>query len=374
MKTNPIIAPILALSFVFTCLSCDQRVGKKSDYPIRPVPFNQVRVTDQFWAPRIQRNAEVTIPIAFQQSEETGRIKNFKVAAGLEEGGFCSLYPFDDSDVFKIMEGASYSLQTYPDPQLEAYLDTLVYYISLAQKEDGYLYTNRTILGDSAHPWAGKERWELVHELSHELYNLGHLFEAAVAHYQATGKREFLDVAIKAADLVDESFGDTTYVNYPGHQEIEIGLIKLYRVTGDERYLELARFFLEARENGSEYNQAHKKVTEQELAVGHAVRAMYMYAAMTDIAALTGDRIYERATERLWEDVVYTKMYITGGIGARRGHEGFGEPYELPNLEAYCETCAAIAFVLWNHRMFLLKGDARYYDVIERTLYNGLLS
>jgi len=374
MKKSPFFRLIPLIIIVIMFNSCGQQDAGYTDYPIQPVLFNHVKVSDEFWAPRIRRNADVTIPIAFQQSEETGRIKNFKVAAGIEEGGFCSIYPFDDSDVFKIMEGAAYSLQTYPDPELEAYLDSLIYYISEAQEDDGYLYTNRTILGDSAHPWAGDERWVLVHELSHELYNLGHMFEAAVAHYQATGKKTFLDVAIRAADLVDQSFGDTIYVNYPGHQEIEIGLVKLYRVTGNERYLELAKFFLDAREGGSKYNQAHKKVVDQDTAVGHAVRAMYMYAAMADIAALTDNRNYELAIKKLWNDVVHSKMYITGGIGAEGGHEGFGNPYDLPNLTAYCETCAAIAFVLWNHRMFLLHGDAMYYDVLERALYNGLLS
>ncbi|MEA3479737.1 MAG: glycoside hydrolase family 127 protein [Bacteroidota bacterium] len=374
MKSIPFIKFLVLSILLITINSCDQQGERYTDYPIQPVSFNSVKVSDHFWAPRIQRNSEVTIPIAFQQSEETGRIKNFKVAAGMEEGGFCSKYPFDDSDVFKIMEGAAYSLQTFPDPELEAYLDTLIHYIGGAQEEDGYLYTNRSILGDSAHPWAGDERWELVHEFSHELYNLGHMFEAAVAYYQATGKEQFLNIAIKAADLVDQSFGEDIYVNYPGHQEIEIGLVKLYRVTGNECYLKLARFFLEARENGPQYCQAHKKVSQQDTAVGHAVRAMYMYAAMTDIAALMNNKNYEVAIRNLWKDVVHSKMYITGGIGAEGGHEGFGNPYELPNLTAYCETCAAIAFVLWNHRLFLLHGDAKYYDVLERTLYNGLLS
>jgi len=374
MKKSPLFRLLALLILISSINSCDQQDQGYSDYPIQPVSFNHVKVNDQFWAPRIQKNADITIPIAFQQSEETGRIKNFKVAGGIEEGGFCSIYPFDDSDVYKIMEGAAYSLQNNPDADLEAYLDSLIYYIGLAQEEDGYLYTNRTILGDSAHPWAGDQRWELVHEHSHELYNLGHMFEAAVAHYQSTGKRNFLDIAIKAADLVDQSFGDSSYVNYPGHQEIEIGLVKLYRTTGDERYLKLSEFFLEARKEGSWYNQAHKPVSRQDTAVGHAVRAMYMYAAMADIAALSGNRDYEIALEKLWNDVVHSKMYITGGIGATGGHEGFGNAYELPNQKAYCETCAAVASVLWNHRLFLMYGDAKYYDVLERTLYNGLLS
>ena len=346
-----------------------------NDYSIQPVPFTSVKVTDEFWAPRIKRNHDVTIPIAFEKSRETGRIKNFKVAGGLEDGSFCSLYPFDDSDVFKIVEGACYSIQTYPDPDLEAYIDTLVYYFGEAQEDDGYLYTNRTILGDSAHKWAGNKRWELVNELSHELYNLGHMFEAAVAHYQATGKRSFLNIAIKAADLVDRDFGPGKIELVPGHQEIEIGLVKLYRVTGDKRYLDLAKFFLEARgPDGEAYSQAHEKVIDQNEAIGHVVRAMYMYSAMADVAALENDDSYTEAIDKIWEDVVFRKYYITGGVGASRHGEAFGKAYELPNLEAYCETCAAIGNVFWNYRLFLLHGTSGYYDVLERTLYNGLIS
>lgn len=348
---------------------------KPADYPILPVPFTQVKLTDDFWAPRIETNSRVTIPIAFRHCETTGRIRNFEVAGGLAEGSFNSTYPFDDSDVFKIIEGASYALQVNYDPELDAYLDSLIFKIAAAQEDDGYLYTNRTINPDSAHPWAGKKRWELVHELSHELYNVGHMYEAAVAHYQATGKRAFLDVAIKNADLVYNDFGWGRIEDYPGHQEIEIGLVKLYRVTGDERYLELARFFLDVRgPDGEEYNQAHRKVVEQTEAVGHAVRACYMYSAMADLAALTGDPAYGDAISRIWENVVTKKYYITGGIGQSRENEGFGPDYDLPNLEAYCETCASIAMVFWNHRLFLMEGDARYIDVMERTMYNALLS
>ena len=372
-KLPLLLSAIILLTILTSCKQ--QQKDQKHDYPIQPVPFTAVKLTDDFWAPRIKINHEVTIPIAFQKSRETGRIKNFKVAGGLEEGSFCSIYPFDDSDVFKIIEGASYSLQTFPDPDLEAYLDSLIFYISEAQEEDGYLYTNRTILGDSAHKWAGENRWDLVHELSHELYNLGHMFEAAVAHYQATGKSTFLNVAIKAADLVDRDFGPGKISRVPGHQEIEIGLVKLYRVTGEQRYLDLAKFFLDMRgPGGPQYSQAHKKVVDQDEAVGHAVRAVYMYSAMADIAALTGDKQYMDATGRIWRDVVYGKYYVTGGIGSSRHGEAFGEPYQLPNLTAYCETCAAVANVFWNYRLFLLQGESKYYDVLERTLYNGLIS
>jgi DUF1680 family protein len=251
----------------------------------------------------------------------------------------------------------------------------LIYYIGLAQEEDGYLFTIRTIMGGDSHPWVGSKRWEKTHILSHELYNLGHMYEAAVAHYRATGKRNFLDIAIKSADLVDRDFGWGKIENYPGHQEIEKGLVKLFRVTGDQRYLDLAKFFLDVRgPDGEKYNQAHQKITEQDSAVGHAVRATYMYSGMADVAALTNDQAYVDAISRIWEDVVYRKMYITGGIGATGGNEGFAAPYVLPNLTAYCETCASIANVFWNHRMFLHKGEVKYIDVLERTLYNALLS
>jgi len=343
-------------------------------YPISPVPFTAVHVNDHFWAPRIKVNHEVTIPIAIQKSKETGRIRNFMIAGGIEEGAFCTLYPFDDSDVFKIIEGASYSLQTFDDPHLSMVIDTIIQYIALAQEPDGYLYTNRTIDPEHTHEWVGKERWEKAPELSHELYNIGHLYEAAVAHYQATGKRTLLDVAIKSADLVYNDFIGKQLPYYPGHQVIEMGLVKLYGVTGDERYLELAQYMLDIRHGGDEYNQAHKPVAEQDKIVGHAVRATYMYSGMADMAAITGNHAYTEALDKIWDDLIGTKYYITGGIGSGSDNEGFGEPYYLPNLTAYCETCASISNVFWNYRMFLLHGDSKYIDILERTLYNALLS
>jgi DUF1680 family protein len=320
-------------------------------------------------------NKEITIPVAFEKAEETGRIKNFMIAGGLEKGSFCSLYPFDDSDVYKNIEGASYSLQEFPDPVLEAYLDSIISYIAAAQEKDGYLYTNRTIDSIHTHEMAGNARWINEEQYSHELYNAGHLYEAAVAFYQATGKRTLLNVALKNADLIDKTFGWGKLEKVPGHQEIEIGLVKLYRLTGETKYLTLAKFFLDKRgPGGEEYAQMHKRVVDQDVAVGHAVRAQYMFAAMADVAALTNDQSYVRALDKLWDDVVFKKTYITGGIGSVGGHEGFGDPYDLPNMNAYCETCAAIANALWNQRMFLLKGDSKYYDVLERVLYNGLIS
>jgi DUF1680 family protein len=349
------------------------------DYPISPVPFTSVRLTDDFWSKRIERNAEVTIPIAFSYCETTGRVRNFEIAGGLDTGRFQTIFPFDDSDVFKIIEGASYSLQTFPDKKLEAYLDTLIYKIGLAQEEDGYLYTNRTIAemhgGEGLHEWASPKRWELAYDLSHELYNLGHLYEAAVAHYQATGKRSLLDIAIKSADLVDRDFGSDRLQVYPGHQVIEMGLVKLYRTTGDIKYLDLARFFLDIRGPGGEqYNQAHEKVVDQTEAVGHSVRATYMYSGMADIAAIEKNTAYLNAITRIWEDIVHRKMYITGGIGATGGNEGFAGPWVLPNMTAYCETCASIGDIFTNHRLFLLHGDRKYMDILEKTLYNAMLS
>jgi DUF1680 family protein len=373
MKRNLQVLSFILVIIMFN--DCDPISTKQADYPIKPIPFTQVKLSDRFWLPRILKNTEVTIHIAFRQSEETGRIKNFEIAGGLKKGSFCSKYAFDDSDVFKIIEGASYSLMIKPDPELDAYLDSLIYKISLAQEDDGYLYTNRTIMGDSALPMAGKKRWENESEHSHELYNAGHLYEAAVAHYQATGKRTLLDVAIKNANLVDREFGWGKIEKYPGHQEIEIGLVKLYRVTGEKKYLDLAKFFLDVRgPNGWEYNQAHLKVVDQEEPVGHAVRAMYMFSGMADVAALTGDTAYLRAIDRIWENVVTKKMYVTGGIGQTGSNEGFGVDYDLPNMSAYCETCASIAEVFLNHRLFLLHGDSKYIDIMERVLYNALLS
>jgi hypothetical protein len=359
-------------------ISCQK--APAAAYPINPVPLTAVQLTDNFWAPRIETNRAVTIPHALEQSESTGRIKNFEIAGGLTQGAFCTKYPFDDSDVFKVIEGASYSLMVHPDPELEKQLDDIIAKIAAAQEEDGYLYTARTI--DPENPpvdWVGKERWSNLY-MSHELYNLGHLYEAAVAHFKATGKRNLLNVAVKSADLVDSLFGPRKRRGAPGHQEIEIGLVKLYRQTGRKKYLNLAKFFLDERGNATDrklygaYSQDHQPASEQSEAVGHAVRAMYMYSGMADVGVLTGDQAYGQALLRLWEDVAFRKMYVTGGIGAAGGIEGFGPAYELPNAQAYCETCASIAFILWNQRMFLLQGEAKYIDLLERTLYNAFLS
>jgi DUF1680 family protein len=355
------------------------------DYPVRPVPFTAVQFHDTFWRPRIEVNRTVTIPFAFAKSEETRRVYHFERAAAVLRGETLADkappgYPFDDSDLYKVIEGAAYTLSVRRDPALEAYLDRLIEKIAAAQEKDGYLYTTRTIDPQNPHRWAGKERWVLEKVDSHELYNLGHLYEAAVAHYQATGKRTLLDVALRTADLLDRTFGPGKRSIWPGHQVTEMGLVKLYRVTGDARYLSLARFLLDERGPdgtegaGRKYNQSHQKVTEQSEAVGHAVRATYLYSGMADVAALTGERAYVDAMDRIWHDVVDKKLYLTGGIGSTSSGEAFGLAYEMPNMTAYNETCAAIGNDYWNHRLFLLHADGRYIDVLERTLYNGLLS
>lgn len=350
-----------------------------SDYPYQPVPLNQVSIREGFWLPRFETNRLVTVWADFRKSEETGRIANFARAGKMEAGPFRGI-PFDDSDVFKIVEGAAYTLATHPDPKLDAYLDALIAKMAAAQEPDGYLYTARTL--GFTNGMTGKERWSNLAS-SHELYNIGHLYEAAAAHSAVTGKRTLLDVACKSADLIDKTFGPAPdqLKGVPGHQEIEIGLCKLYRATGEARYLNLAKFFIDLRGRGDlrgkvlgPYCQDHVPVVQQTEAVGHAVRAGYLYAGMADVAALTGDRALMAAIDALWENVVAKKMHLTGGIGARHQGEAFGDNYELPNETAYLETCAAIANALWNQRMFLLHGDAKYIDVLERVIYNGFLS
>lgn len=385
---NRLIKWLLFGAFIITAfIACGNK--KAADYPVKPVPFTDVHVDDVFWLPRMETNRSVTIPFALKKNEDTGRVNNFKKAAGLMEGKYEGRR-FNDTDVYKVMEGAAYSLSLDPDPELEKYLDSLIEIIAAAQEEDGYLYAARTVDPENPAPGAGPGRWTRLRG-SHELYNAGHMYEAAVAHYLATGKRTFLDVAVKNADLLVKEFGPNKRRDFPGHQEIEIGLAKLFRVTGNKEYLKLAKFFLDERGyahdgglypesspfaiyNQKKYMQDHKPVLEQNEAVGHAVRASYMYAGVADVAALTGNVEYVRAIDRIWKNVVSKKMYLTGGIGARHTSEAFGDNYELPNFTAYTETCAAVGNVMWNHRLFLLHGDARYIDVMERVLYNGLIS
>jgi len=379
-------APVLAL-YLFGFSAVGESM--KKDYPVRPVDFAKVSFKDEFWAPRMEMNRSVTIPFAFQKNEETGRVDNFRKAAGLMKGLFTGKR-YNDSDVFKAMEAAAYSLLLHPDPVIKKRLDDLIEIVAKAQEPDGYLYTARTVDPKNPAPGAGRDRWSNL-RVSHELYCAGHLYEAAVAHYQATSQRTFLDIALKNADLLLRTFGPGKKRGFPGHQEIEIGLAKLCRVTGDQKYLDLAKFFLDERGryhggeiyppgspfsvyNNQEYLQNHQPVLEQAEAVGHAVRASYMYAGMADVAALGGYPEYLAAVDRLWENVVGKKMYLTGGIGSREDTEGFGDAHVLPNRKAYAETCASIGNALWNQRLFLLHGDGKYMDVFERILYNGLIS
>jgi len=354
-------------------------------YPISPIPFTSVSIEKgTFWGQRLQASREVTIPLAFSKCESEGRYKNFDIAARHLKGENTSNvnvkgYSFDDTDVYKTIEGASYLLQTYPDAKLKAYIDSVISIMAAAQEPDGYLYTARTMNPDHPHEWAGSKRWEKVEDLSHEFYNLGHMVEGAIAHYQATGQRNFLDIAIRYADCVCREIGDKEgqVIRVPGHQIAEMALAKLYTVTGDKKYLDQAKFFLDYRGKTSrrdQYSQAHIPVIEQDEAVGHAVRAAYMYSGMADVAALTGDSDYIHAIDKIWDNIVTKKLYITGGIGATSSGEAFGKNYELPNMSAYCETCAAIGNVYVNHRLFLLHGESKYYDVLERSLYNGVIS
>ena len=373
-----LVVSALLLSFIGGGVYA-QKKAQTHGYPIDPVPFTSVKVDDSFWGQRLKASREVTIPLAFSKCEEIGRYRNFELAAHPSDTTKVTGYSFDDTDVYKTIEGASYLLQTYPDKKLKKYIDSVLVIVAGAQEPDGYLYTARTMNPKHPHEWAGSKRWEKVEELSHEFYNLGHMIEGAIAHYQATGQRNFLDIAIRYADCVCREIGDKPgqLVRVPGHQIAEMALAKLYLVTGDKKYLDEAKFFLDKRGYTSrrdEYSQAHKPVIEQDEAVGHAVRAAYMYSGMADVAALTGDTAYIHAIDRIWDNIVSKKLYITGGIGATNNGEAFGANYELPNMSAYCETCAAIGNVYVNYRLFLLHGDSKYYDVLERTLYNGLIS
>jgi len=367
-------------------LSCAISLGAfAQDYPIQPVSFTKVRLDDRFWLPRIETNRTVTIPASFARCENTGRVKNFEMAA-VHKGKFCTKFPFDDTDIYKTIEGASYSLAVHPDPELRRYVDSLITIVGKAQEPDGYLYTAREIDSLHPHPWSGMDRWVKENELSHELYNSGHLFEAASAHYLATGERNFLDIALKNADLLVRTFGPGKRHVAPGHEIVEMGLVRLYRITGRSAYLQLAKFFIDERghraydknstdewKNGM-YWQDDEPVVDQQEAEGHAVRAMYLYSGIADVAALTGDTVYIHAIDRIWDNMIGKKVYVQGGIGAVPDGERFGDDYYLPNTTAYNETCASIGEVFWNERMFLLHGSPMYIDVLEKVLYNGLIS
>lgn len=348
--------------------------------PIQEVPFTKVHFTDQFWAPRIETNRTISIPSAFKECEKNGRFDNFAIAAGMKKGKQRGDFLFDDTDPYKIIEGASYSLAVKYDKKLDAYLDSVIHIIAAAQEPDGYLTTCVTNKCYRLSGWWGTHKWEKLN--SHELYNCGHLYEAAVAHYKATGKRTLLDVAIKNANLVCKVFGpDKNQKHVPsGHPIVEMALCKLYKVTGEKKYLNMAKYFIEETGRGtdghklSEYSQDYMPILKQTEIKGHAVRAGYLYSGVADIASLTNDSAYFNALKRIWSNMAGKKLYITGGMGSRAQGEGFGPNYELNNHTAYCETCAAIANVFWNQRMFLATGDAKYFDIVERAMYNGVIS
>jgi DUF1680 family protein len=379
MKLSAVYSVFLLL---LTPLHGCGRQQTHNDYPISMVDIGKVMITDNFWLPKIKTVQNTTISFAFEKCRDEGRMDNFLIAGGKKQGKVRGQMPFDDSDVYKIIEGASYSLISVPDKNLDAYLDSVIAIIATGQEPDGYLTTWLTIDPNNPPAWWVQKtgrRWTRLAS-SHELYNSGHLFEAAYAHYMATGKRNLLDIALKNADLLVDNFGPGKLTIPPGHQIVETGLIKLYRITGNVKYLQLAKYFLDLRGDPNThslygaYSQDHIPVTQQTEIVGHAVRALYMYAGMTDIAAIYNDKAYLKAVNSIWSNLTERKMYITGGIGARHDQESLGADYELPNLTAYCETCAAIANAYWNNRLFMLTGDAKYYDCLERSLYNGLIS
>ena len=379
-----------------------------ADYPIRSVELTKTRVTGGFWFDRLETNRTATLTSCLRKCNETPRIANFTNAANRARGTFRGI-PFDDSDVYKVMEGAAYVLAARPDAELERFVTRLIGEIARAQEPDGYLYTARTLGHDVTKPkdgyWhaqmMGPTRWSNIPS-SHELYNVGHLYEAAVAWRQATGRDDFLKIAEKNAALIARTFGPGEFQlrDVPGHEEIELALCRLHRETGEKRYLDLARHFVEQRGRGEDrrvaavftqegdlkasdemtlpgaYCQNHLPFREQREAVGHAVRAAYLYCGAADVAALTGDGGLAAANDALWRDVVACKLHLNGGIGARPAGEAFGRAYELPNDEGatYLETCAAIGNALWNDRLFRASGDAKYVDVLERVIYNGFLS
>lgn len=339
---------------------------------LRPLALDAVHLSDGFWEPRRRINRDDTLPSQFRHLEETGRLDNFRIASGKMEGEFEGLY-FNDSDVYKWLEAASWSLATHPDPeQLERMVDVAITEVEDAQEPDGYV--------DSYFTFGRKqERWTNLRDL-HELYCAGHLIQAAVAHHRATGSERLLNVAIRFADLICDTFGpesDGKLETSDGHEEIEMSLVELYRDTGNEKYLEQARFFVDVRGkgrvSGREYHQDHAPVREQSHMVGHSVRAVYMNAGVADLYAEEGDAALVEALERLWKNMTTRRMYVSGGIGSRYDEEAFGKDFELGNERAYTESCAAIGSVMWCWRMLALDGEARYADLIEHTLYNAVL-
>ena len=348
---------------------------------LKAVPFTQVRVEDAFWAPRRATNRLASIPVNLEMLEKSGNLRNFELAAAGATNGFTGPV-FMDSDVYKALEAAAYSLATDPDPALDRQLETIIATVAKAQQPNGYLDTY-FVVKDPGARWKNLRDW-------HELYCAGHLFEAAVAHYQATGRRSFLDVAVKLANHIDSVFGPGPgqRMGYPGHPEIELALIKLWRVTGDQRYFNLARFFIESRGRhffaeehhtpldryDGTYWQDDVPICDHQNIKGHAVRAAYLLSGATDVAAETRDPMLLKMLNRVWRNTIQKNMYLTGGIGPSSHNEGFTEDYDLPNLSAYQETCASVALAQWNHRLALLYADSRFADVVERSLYNGVLA
>lgn len=388
-----ISAVILSATMAMPTMAQKNVKTLSNGYPFTQVPFTSVKISpNTFWGARLKAAREVTVPLAFSKCESEHRYKNFEMAAyTLQHPGHEGLntkewdvskfmgFSFDDTDVYKTIEGASYILQTYPDKKMVAYIDSVLNVVGAAQEPDGYLYTARTINPKHPHGWSGATRWSKVERLSHELYNLGHMVDAACAHYQATGSTKFLNIAKRYADCVIKEVGPGAgqHKVVPGHQIAEMALARLYTLTGEKKYLDEAKYFLDARGTTSihdAYSQSDKPILKQTEAWGHAVRAGYMYAGIADVAALTQDSDYIKTIDRIWENIVSKKYYLTGGVGARHGGEAFGANYELPNMTAYNETCAAIAQVYLNERMFLLHGESKYIDCLERTLYNGVIS
>lgn len=357
------------------CQSVRENVQEVPFKMIEQVDFSHVKINDNFWSPRLKSHVTTTLPVCIDQIEnQTGRIRNFENAAkgsGEHSGIF-----FDDSDVYKALEGMAYSLINNPDPALEKKADEWIDKFAAAQQPDGYINTFYTLTGM-------EKRWQNMDK--HEMYCAGHMIEAGVAYYQATGKRKLLDVCIGMADHLMTQFGPDKRHWVPGHEEIELALVKLYKATNNERYLSFAAWLLEERGHGHgtkggegdwdpAYYQDDKPVREMTDIGGHAVRCMYLYCGMADVAALKQDTGYIHAMNRLWDDVVLRNMYISGGIGSSRHNEGFTDDYDLPNYDAYCETCASVGMVLWNSRMNQFTGDAKYIDVLERSMYNGALA
>ena len=371
MKTFRLLALAAAAAAAVACAGEKEAATMKK---ITPVNFSDVKIVDNFWSPRLQSHKDVTLGVCIDQIEnQTGRIRNFENAA-LKQGEHSGIF-FDDSDVYKALEGMAYSLQNNPDPALEAKCDEWIAKFAAAQQEDGYINTFYTLTGLD-------KRWTDMDK--HEMYCAGHMIEAGVAYYNVTGKRTLLDVCIKMVDHMMSKFGPGKEDWVPGHEEIELALVKLYQTTGEKKYLDFAEWLLDERGKGlgirdgkpwhAEYYQDDKPVREMTDIAGHAVRAMYLYCGMADVAAYTGDQGYIDALNRLWDDVVLRNMYITGGIGQSAHNEGFTDDYSLPNLTAYCETCASVGMVLWNWRMNQFTGDSKYVDVMERSMYNGALA